>query len=411
MKQYYIIITFLLTLILGSCNDEEAAEPGESDTFIKLYGSRYGEDAQDLLVEGDGRIVILSSSDIELDDAEFKRIKVRQLDFRGNLLWESTFPSIELDTELPNYIASSIIKHNDGYLIIGSSINSETNNNMLLLKIDQAGNEVSNIEFSLDNSETSLDGIDAVINSSGELKVTALRGTDTQNLWIGTFDPNFNNIPDCSFSFSSAGTDTNLIQGTYSEDNDDIVYSISTLVNKPNSRLVRVPSCQPTQLTGPLISTGSNNVAAYEINQLTTSLNGYAMVGTTDKSGNGDIFLARTDSYGVLQDSEPIVFESINNFELDGDEEGFGIFQTADGGFLIGGSSESNTEGGSDIILIKTDFKGNVQWFRFYGDQNDEQASEIGQAPDGGYLILGDTEFGGINTLILIKTDRQGNVN
>ncbi|MEQ8475929.1 hypothetical protein [Fulvivirga sp.] len=411
MKQYYIVIFFLLTLAFG-CNDEEGAGPGESDTFVKLYGSRYGEDAQDLLVESDGRMLVLSSTEIEIDDDTYYKVIVRQIDALGNLLWESTFPSSEIENTLPNYTGSSIIKHLDGYLIIGSSINtdsetSESETNMLLLKIDQSGSMIATSEFSLDDGSTELNGVDAVVNSVGELKVTALLNSDTQNLWVGTFDDNLNNIPECSFSFSSAGSGTSLIQGAFVEENNDIVYSISTFVNKGNSRLVRVPSCQPTQITGPLISTEANT-ASYDINQLSTSLNGYAMVGTTDVNGDNDIFLARVDEFGVLQDSIPIVF---GGADLDGDEEGFGIYQTADGGFLITGSSESNTEGGSDIILIKTDFRGNELWSRFYGDQNDEQASEIGQAPDGGYLILGDTEFGGINTLILIKTDRQGNVN
>ncbi|MEQ8574874.1 MAG: hypothetical protein RIB63_12470, partial [Fulvivirga sp.] len=246
MKQYYIVIILLLTLTL-SCNDEEGAGPGESDTFVKLYGSRYGEDAQDLLVESDGRMLVLSSTEIENNDDTYYKVIVRQIDALGNLLWESTFPSSEIDNTLPNYTGSSIIKHLDGYLIIGSSINtdsetSESETNMLLLKIDQSGSLIATSEFSLDDGSTELNGVDAVVNSVGELKVTALLNSDTQNLWVGTFDDNLNNIPECSFSFSSAGSGTSLIQGAFVEENNDIVYSISTFVNKGNSRLVRVPS-------------------------------------------------------------------------------------------------------------------------------------------------------------------------
>ncbi|HNP19045.1 MAG TPA: hypothetical protein PKL31_11460 [Fulvivirga sp.] len=409
MKHFYIVV-FLFSITLYGCKDENAAGPGPSDSYIKLYGSENGEFANDLLETAAGGLIILSTSEIEEPIGSSFKIKVRNTDNLGNLLWETTYPEGSFDETGISYKASSLIGTAEGYIIIGDRINANNSTSLLILQIDQLGTEIANTSFTLGNANdtTSLHGVDLVINSVGEIKATALIDTTTQNLWVGTFNASdLSYEPACSFRYSSAGTNTKMLKSMALDASDKITFGLSTGTNQGKGRLVRVPSCQGSQETGAGVD--------YIANQICESLSGFAMVGTTTRNGNGDVFLARLDNNGLLQDPDIIIYNNPEdlpdgNSNLNTAQQGLSIIQTADNGFLMGGSTLNSSSGESDILLIKTDFFGTKTWARRFGDQNDERALVLKQASDGGYLVLGNTDFGGISTLILIKTDKMGDV-
>jgi len=73
------------------------------------------------------------------------------------------------------------------------------------------------------------------------------------------------------------------------------------------------------------------------------------------------------------------------------------IQETNDGGYIIGGSSESNISGdktenclgGSDYWIVKTDANGNLLWQNTIGGNGDEYLTSIQQTADGGYILGG----------------------
>ena len=89
--------------------------------------------------------------------------------------------------------------------------------------------------------------------------------------------------------------------------------------------------------------------------------------------------------------------------------------ETSDGGYIIFGNSGWVYEiTFSDILLIKTDGSGNVQWRKRFGTQDvDEKVLTGRQTRDGGYIIFGlvDSSWDerGSN-MWLIKTDDKGNI-
>jgi hypothetical protein len=95
----------------------------------------------------------------------------------------------------------------------------------------------------------------------------------------------------------------------------------------------------------------------------------------------------------------------------EGDDQGFSIQQTTDGGYIIAGSTNSYGSGGYDVYLIKTDASGDTLWTRTYGGRRDDWACSVQQTSDGGYIVAGftesfrDTLYGDV---YLIKTNASG---
>jgi hypothetical protein len=96
------------------------------------------------------------------------------------------------------------------------------------------------------------------------------------------------------------------------------------------------------------------------------------------------------------------------------DEKGSSVFQTSDGGFVITGYTESFSQGNNDVWLLKTNELGDKLWARAFGDTSAEWGSSVQQTSDGGFIIGGSTNSKGKTRYdwgaYLIKTDLHGNV-
>ncbi len=131
-----------------------------------------------------------------------------------------------------------------------------------------------------------------------------------------------------------------------------------------------------------------------------TSDGGYVIVGFIDFI---DIYLVKTDSFGVEQWSK-----TFDSGEVD---QAYSIIPTSDGGFVIGGWSENMSAFDADVWLIKTDGAGNEQWNKTFGGSSYDKCYEVIQASDGGYVLVGYTNSYAslIDDVWIIKTDSAGN--
>jgi hypothetical protein len=62
---------------------------------------------------------------------------------------------------------------------------------------------------------------------------------------------------------------------------------------------------------------------------------------------------------------------------------------TADGGYIVAGSTSSFGAGDTDAWVLKLDAKGNVLWQKTYGGAGEDGASAVQPTTDGGYLVVG----------------------
>nr|AIA14929.1 Por secretion system C-terminal sorting domain [uncultured bacterium] len=108
-------------------------------------------------------------------------------------------------------------------------------------------------------------------------------------------------------------------------------------------------------------------------------------------------------------------------------EELGSFIETSEGGFLLGGSSDSNaggdkkenSRGYSDFWVVKTNAQGTVEWNKTFGGDDTDQAYSIGQAPGGTYFMAGwsfsgksgdkTQESQGGKDYWLVTLDQQGN--
>ena len=73
------------------------------------------------------------------------------------------------------------------------------------------------------------------------------------------------------------------------------------------------------------------------------------------------------------------------------------LIATADGGYIMSGFSFSTNGdltgnyGLEDVWIVKLDAARNIQWQKNYGGSSIDQAYDIAQTPDGGYVFAGMT--------------------
>ena len=150
---------------------------------------------------------------------------------------------------------------------------------------------------------------------------------------------------------------------------------------------------------------GTDDDGAFSVQQ--TSDGGYIVAGTTWSFGAGgaDIFLIKTDANGNRIWTK--TYGGTN------DDTASSVQQTSDGGYIVAGRTYSFGAGDGDIILIKTDENGNIQWAKTYGGTRWDYASSVQQTSDGGYIVAGATSSFGAgwdDDIFLIKTDANGNI-
>ncbi|OPY55857.1 MAG: Protease inhibitor precursor [Pelotomaculum sp. PtaU1.Bin035] len=134
---------------------------------------------------------------------------------------------------------------------------------------------------------------------------------------------------------------------------------------------------------------------------------GYIITGGTEsygagKSDNPDLYLIKTDTAGNKEWEK--TFGNVD------DNYGISVNQTADGGYIIGGATNSNLDYGGGMLLIKTDSSGNEQWEKIF-DTGFEDGGYALQTSDGGYIIVGNTYINAVGhcDMYLIKVDMAGN--
>ena len=172
---------------------------------------------------------------------------------------------------------------------------------------------------------------------------------------------------------------------------------------------------------------GSNRDELNSLQQ--TSDGGYILGGSSDSGVSGDknqICRGGYDYWVVKLDASgnKIWDKTFGGSAFD---ELYSLQQTSDGGYILGGSSDSGvsgdksqgTKGGKDYWVVKLDANGNKTWDKTFGGSVGDELTSLQQTSNGGYILGGWSESGisgdktqatqGISDYWVIKLDASGN--
>lgn len=134
---------------------------------------------------------------------------------------------------------------------------------------------------------------------------------------------------------------------------------------------------------------------------------------TTDQSGK--VWLIKMDKTGAI-----VWQQSYGGFKS---EEGNALAATSDGGYIICGSTSSTDVPGMhgiqlDIYVVKVDSVGKMEWHKAYGGAQPDQGFGICQVTDGGYVFTGRvysndgdvSGFKGVVDVWAVKLTSTGNI-
>ncbi|MEO8148734.1 MAG: T9SS type A sorting domain-containing protein [Bacteroidia bacterium] len=145
---------------------------------------------------------------------------------------------------------------------------------------------------------------------------------------------------------------------------------------------------------------------------------------TENSKGSYDYWIVKTDSAGNIQWQKTI---GGNNSDYL-----YSLQQTTDGGYILGGASESNISGDKsennwdttvntfDYWIVKINGLGTIQWENTIGGKADDALTSLQQTSDGGYILGGFSESNisgdktensdGLYDYWMVKTDSAGNI-
>jgi hypothetical protein len=147
----------------------------------------------------------------------------------------------------------------------------------------------------------------------------------------------------------------------------------------------------------------SGDESAYSVTELTDS--SYTAVGvSTSYSSDKDIIIMNFDSTGTVSWTRTLRGNKIDVARK--------ITATDDGGMIISGSTGSFGSGRRDVFVAKLDSQGGTEWAKVYGGEQNEYAFAARPTVDGGYIIAGETASFGVSQsdILVLKLDGRGNI-
>jgi len=357
MKPKFLHLVFLSCMINASVSAQVTI------TAQKTMGGSGGDFFLSLAATRDGGSISggTSYSDMSFEKSENSRGNgdywVVKTDKDGKIQWDKTIGGSGNDN------LKSVIQTSDGgYALIGESSsnisfektdNSRGLSDFWLVKLGRGGN----VQW------------DKTIGGSGSEYIDHIEQTDDGG-------------------FILSGSSDSNISGEKSENSrgfiDYWIVRLDASGNKLWDKTVGGNSydwCSPFALTrdgGVIVGGFSNSTISGEK--------------TENSRGGSDYWLVRLDNRGNIQWDKTIGGS--------GDEYCHGLYQSLDGGYIIGGSSLSgisgekteNSRGGADYWVVKIDKKRNVQWDKTIGGSFNDWCNSMIPTRIGGTAIFGGSQ-------------------
>ncbi len=413
-----VYVGIVLLLGMAACREDLVENPQQELKFFKLYGSASGQKAFECLQLKDGGYVIIGTKRAEGAESIEKAFLVKT-NAGGNEIWSRALGTgaskgVSLDLTADGNIIALCEVIESGLRVCKVFI--ITPDNQVNLDVTIRPRPTFNYQphrirlgldggfvisgYSNDNTEANLDTAAA---STNQIRFLTIKTTATGEV-THTFSRGYNQSSDrgnVAIQISEnilimAGQSTNKISG--SEFINDVLWIKGGL--RPDNTIVPEAAYNRGDIT---LKPDGNSAELVDIQDiLSISPTRMAALGNTSTENGFLSFInpsGNTSNVGFVQ------------FNIPGSTFFNSIQPTSDGGFILAGTNTGSGQGngGKDMLMVKLNSFGGIQWFKVFGGTNDDEGYKAIQTTDGGYLLSGTLGFEAVPMMCLIKTDAEGN--
>ncbi len=339
-----------------------------------------------------------------------KELWIIKTDINGQIQWSKSYGGLKEE------IGYAIIQSGNAYVAVGSSTSFSVGGepDIYIIKVDLNGNLIWSYTYGSTFFE---EGFDIVQTTNGSGAVAyAICGYRGEGTGVG-FDDAFLMKIDASggliwfrgISFSYLGISMNnrgyalMVEG-----NDNLIVTGTTDILNPTGKNVLLFKSDGA---GNLLWNyryGSGDASEEGFALAPNEVGGQVITGysASNATSTNDVLLMRTDPSGMLMWAK-----SYGNVGTDVGED---VILTFSGGHAIGAYSNSFQLNGNQATLLQTDMNGVLSSTHMYGDAGFDDAYGLVQSNDGGFNLGGGAfqSFGSMDENgYMIKTDINGVVN
>lgn len=386
MKRH--ILFFISCIFMFSCAKEEVSEL-QADYFIKFYGGHLYNQGHDIIESNDQNVMITGSARSETSGDD---IVLMKFDDYGNEMSEAARYDFNGDD-----IGYKILSVDDGYLIAGSIENASGDMDAILFKTDSRGNRTGDdYIFSYGGDEIAVDieerddGGYFVVGYSADLSTTR------KSFFVLGLDEDFSGVKITASPsigeeflriFRTRPGEYTAVGNRYSGENFESSRFFAVKLNETGNifDLTNFNASVDQEIMADAASPGESTII---------------MLGTAKEAGSSRSRLVVKKVVGFQESWTRYIDESVSL-------EGKSIFVKSDGSILVGANKIEGTD--KNIVVYFLDNQGSVLSSKEYGGSGNQMVDDL-LFHDGSLLILGRNEFEGNSMISLIKTDENGNL-
>ncbi len=287
-----------------------------------------------------------------------------------------------------------------GYIVAGSKQSSRPDRDILILKLDSNGHIIWQKTYGGDNFDDVVSSIQQTSDGGYIVAgITASFGSGGLDAWLLKLDSN--GFVEWQKSYGASGFEyTNFVRQTL--DNGFIVSGYSYSFGR--SWIFKVDAAGNLQWQK-TYGVGWHDFLG-PIQQTTDG--GYIVVGNSwevignTRENNGDVLALKLDSSGNIQ-WQKVYGGAKYDFANS-------ILQATDGGYVLAGATMSFGAGDRDAWVLKLDQNGSIEWQKTYGGNNPDYIYSIQRTSDDGYIMVGGTSSFEGGPGWIVKLDTSGSI-
>lgn len=361
----------MLTILAGAVVLISTAS-AQDIVWSKRYGGAFNEGGYAYAPSaGGGYIAVGSTFSYGAGDHDVYLVCTDSL---GETLWTRTFGGA-----LADYGHDIVLTADSGYIIVGTTLSSgHGKEDLYLLRVNRYGDLLWSKTYGGAQTDEGWSVRPTLDNGYILCGTTASSGAGYGDLWL--FKMNANGDSVWAKTFGGAGGESGFA-ARQTPDGGYIAVGCTGSFGEGYSSVYVVKTSGTGDSLWARSYGGAKADVGYSIEN-TLDL-GFVIAGSTASYGLGysDAYIIKLDGSGTL--------EWQNTFGGIKDDRAFAICLTADGGYVLAGTTESFGAGGADQYIVKVDPLGYSTWSKTYGGNQADYCRAIGAGQSGRLVLAG----------------------